>query len=70
MNLDTSFNCYLMSVKSLKIFVSRKQGLIFEICHYFVLFLSTLGAVSVNSVKTGRNQIPVCYNLMSYTVLC
>ena len=53
MNLDTSFSCYLMCVMTLKIFVLRKHRLIFELSHYFILFLSTSGAVSV---KTGRNQ--------------
>ena len=67
MNLDTSFSCYLMCVMTLKIFVLRKHRLIIEISHYFILFLSTSGAVSV---KTGKNQFPVDYKLMFVTVLC
>ena len=41
MKLDISFSCYLMSVLSLNIFVLNKM-LIFELCHYFILFLSFL----------------------------
>ena len=67
MNLDTSFICYLMSVITLNVFVLRKHRLNFKICHYFNLFLSTSGVVSV---KTGRNQFLVGYKLMSVTVLC
>ena len=67
MNLDTSFSCYLMSVMTLNVFVLRKHWLTFEHCHYFILFLSTSGAVSV---KTGRNQFRVGYRLITVTVIC
>ena len=67
MNLGTSFSCYLMSVMTLKIFVIGKHQLFFEICPYFILLLSNSGAVSV---KTGRNQFPVGYKIMSVTDLC
>ena len=67
MNLVTSFICYLMSAMILNIFVLRIHLLIFEHCHYVILFLSISGAVSV---KTIRNQFPVGYKLMSVTVLC
>ena len=67
MILGTSFCFYLMSVMTLNIFVLRKHRLVFELCHYFILFLSTSGAVSVT---TGDNQILVGFKLMSVTVLC
>ena len=54
MNLDT-FSCHLMSVKTLNIF-SLKNQLVFELCHYFILFLSTSVAVSV---KTGNKILCV-----------
>ena len=67
MNPDTSFSCYLVSVMTLNVFVLRKHRLTFEHCHYFILFLSISGAVSV---KTGRNQFPVSYRLMSVPLIC
>ena len=48
-------------------FVSTKYQLIFKQCHYFILFLSNSGAVSV---KIGGNQFPVGYKFMSVKVLC
>ena len=39
MDLDNSSSCYLMSVMTLKIIVLQKYRLIFELCHYFILFL-------------------------------
>ena len=36
-----------------------------KICHYFLLFLSTSGALSV---KTGGNRLPVIYKIKSATV--
>ena len=47
---NTSFNCYLMSVMTLNLLVLRKHRLIFELCFYFIFFLSTSRAVWV---KTG-----------------
>ena len=38
MLLDNSFSCYLLSVMTLNISVSRKYRLIFEIRHKFTLF--------------------------------
>ena len=38
----------------------------FELCRYFILFLSTSSAVSV---RTGGNLFPVSYKLRSVTVL-
>ena len=67
MILDTSFSCNLMSVMTLNILVLRKHWLIFEIWHYFILFLSTSNDVSV---KIGRNQFPLDYCLMSFAALC
>ena len=60
MNLHTSFSCYLLSVMTLNICVLRKHQLLFEFCQYFILFLSTLRAVSVK----GRKQYPVGNKLM------
>ena len=47
---------------TLNIFVLRENRLSFEHCQYFILFLSTSGAVSLT---TGRNRFPVGYKLMS-----
>ena len=55
-----------MSLLTLKIFVFRKYRLIFAHCHYFTLFLSTSGTVSV---KTGEKHFPVSYDLRSEMVL-
>ena len=44
----------------------RKYCCIFELCHYFTLFLSTSGVVSV---KRDSNRLPVCHTLMSVTFL-
>ena len=53
---------------TLNVFVLRKYRLIFELCQYFILFLSTSGAVSLNNrqksiscglqtdVRTKRNK--------------
>ena len=65
MNLDISFNCYLMSVLTLNIFLLRKYRLIIEFCRYFIIFFSTSGAVSV---KTGRNQLLVGHKIILLTV--
>ena len=67
MNLQTSFSCYLMSVLISNKTVLRKYRLIFELCHCFILILSTSGAASV---KIGRRQILLDYNLIFVTVLC
>ena len=64
-NLETSFNCYLMSVLTLNIFLLRKCRLIFEFCRYFIIFFSTSGTVSV---KTGRDQFLVDHKLILLTV--
>ena len=58
MNIDTFFSCYLMSVITLNIFVLRKHPLIFELCHYFIIFITNSGAVAV---KTGRIQCMTRY---------
>ena len=46
---------------TLNIFVLSKFWGLFELCHYFLLFLSNSGAVSV---KTCENQFPVSYKLI------
>ena len=48
-------------------FVLRKHLLNFYFCRYFIMFFSFQGTFSV---KTGRNQFPVVYKLLSVTVLC
>ena len=55
-----------MSVMIFNIFVLRKYRLIFELCDYSILFLSTPGVVSV---KTGGDQFAVKYKLKSVTLL-
>ena len=51
MSLDNCFSCYLMSLLTLNIFVLRKDRRIFELCHYFIFFLSISGAASVKARK-------------------
>ena len=62
----TFFWCYLMSVMNLNIFVLGKYRWIFELCHYFILFLSTSGVVPI---KWEGNRNSVSCKLMWVTVL-
>ena len=66
--IDKAFSCYLMALTNLKIyvFVLGKCWLILELCHYFILFLSTSGLVSV---QKGWHPFPVICKLVSVTVL-
>ena len=57
-----SLSCYLMSGMTLNIFVLRKYRGIFELCHYFIVLLSTSGAISV---KPGRKGFALSYTLQS-----
>ena len=50
---------------TLNIFVLRKNRRVFKLCHYFIVFLSISGAVSV---KKGGNRLLVSNNLMVVTV--
>ena len=66
-NVDNFFICCLISVMTLNRTFFRISRWIFELCHYFfLLFLSTFGAVSV---KTGRHGLPMVFILMSVTSL-
>ena len=51
-----------LSVMILSTLVLREHPLPFDLCRYFILFLSTLGTVSVT---TGNKLISVAYNLIS-----
>ena len=55
---DTSFGSYIMSVMTLNVFALRKNRWIFELCHYFILFLSKSGAASVKN-----RQKPIFFGL-------
>ena len=75
MILDNSFSCYLKSLMTCNLFVFKKRSVNFEICHFFILFLSTSGAALV---KTGKYQFrrsktlllePFFYSIYVYLVL-